>query len=115
MNNKNIKEKIDKDFCFNLSVISSIKKYNEALHLFNSLYDKARQLTDDFDIFLDTSVLIDYYQISFSERTDFKKIIENYKSRIFLTSQIEKEFLSIRVGKIKNFNKRLNISILQNF
>jgi len=109
------KLKINNKFGFGAKLTPSIIGLEKALNLFNSSYEKAKSLEDDFDIFLDTNVLTHYYKISFSERELFLKALEKYKGRIFLTKQVEKEFLDNRVSIIKNFNNRLYESISTKF
>lgn len=98
---------ISKDFCFvpsNTSILISqkgLKSYSDGL-------DKASKLEGDAPIFLDTNVLLDYYKISFSEREQLRKFFELNKSRIYLTKQVETEFLRHRIDHIKSYLKSLD-------
>lgn len=107
--------KISSSFCFNSENHLSILDVFKSFESYNLNQDKAKVLDYDVPIFLDTNVLADYYRLSFSERQQLKEILEKYKSRIHITKQVEKEFLSNRIGIIKNFNKRLKDELLSKF
>ncbi len=55
----------------------------------------------DLPIFLDTNVLLGYYGMSKSEKEKLLEVFRNLKDRIYLTDQIEKEFLKNRISVIK--------------
>ena len=97
---------INEDFCFianDVSILDSqkaLKSYSEGLEI-------ASKLDGIAPIFLDTNVLLDYYKISFSEREQLEKFFEVNKDRIYLTKQIEIEFLRHRIDHIKTYLKSL--------
>jgi len=107
--------KVNNRFCFNSDNHLAILDVFQAFEYFNKNIDNAKSLKLDVPIFLDTNVLADYYRISFSERLKLKQMLEQYKDRIYITKQIEKEFLSNRIGIIKNFNKKLKAELENNF
>lgn len=98
--------KIDEQFCF-LSTEVSILNSQKALKLYSEGLETAENLEDDSPIFLDTNVLLDYYRISFSEREQLQKFFEINKDRIYITKQIETEFLRHRIDHIKSYLKSL--------
>lgn len=73
--------------------------------MYSSKFDEALKLEGDMPIFLDTSILLRYYQISFKEREKLKQFFTTHKDkdRIYITHQIEKEFLRNRIKVIKKF------------
>lgn len=97
---------VTQDFCFiakNVSISDSqkaLKSYSDGLEI-------ASKLDGDSPIFLDTNVLLDYYKISFSEREQLEKFFDINKDRIYLTKQIETEFLRHRIDHIKTYLKSL--------
>ncbi len=97
---------VNKDFCF-VSKETSILQSQKALKSFSDDLNCASTLEGDTPIFLDTNVLLDYYKISFSEREQLQKFFEANKERIYLTKQIEAEFLKHRIDHIKSYLKSL--------
>lgn len=93
----------------------SIKKLDEALMKYDQGLSSAESLSEGIDIFLDTSVLLQYYEISFSERNSLEDKLSKFKERVWLTDQIEKEFLKNRIRLIKRFNSHLKTNIQDNF
>jgi len=95
-------QKISADFNFKSAKILSLPKTSEAYALFANNFEKAMALSVDFKyIFLDTNVLLNYYGMSKSEKGKLLDFFKLNKDRIFLTSQVEKEFLRNRLGTIK--------------
>lgn len=84
------------------SYIESISKYRD--NLAHSL-----ELKESIPIFIDTNILLRYYSISFSARKSFFDFLKKYKTRIFLTTQVQKEFVKNREDIIARFfNETLN-------
>lgn len=100
------KPTINNDLCF-IPKGTSILQSQKALKCFSDGYNVASNLEGDTPIFLDTNVLLDYYKISFSEREQLQKFFEVNKDRIYLTKQIEAEFLRHRIDHIKTYLKSL--------
>lgn len=99
---EDIKEFKD-DFVFKTNHHFSIPTSQKALSLYSSNLDSASNLENEIPIFLDTNVLLDYYKISFSERDDIIKFFDQNKNRIYITKQIEKEFLKHRIDHIRSY------------
>lgn len=97
---------ITEQFCFVAENIS-ISDSQKALKAYSEGLGGASNLENSCPIFLDTNVLLDYYKISFSEREQLEKFFEINKERIFLTKQIENEFLRHRIDHIKTYLKSL--------
>ena len=95
--------KIDDNFCFDTKKHLSIADFQKALKLYSSKFDEVLKLEGDMPIFLDTNILLGYYQISLEERKKLKQFFIKYKDRIYITHQIEKEFLRNRIKVIKEF------------
>lgn len=80
----------------------SIKKSNEALTIYNENAEtEAYQLAGQSPIILDTNVLLGYYRMTESERVKFKIFLTKNQHRIYITHQIEEEFLRNRIGAIR--------------
>lgn len=84
-----------------LETQSALKKYTDEI-------GKAQNLDSSLPIVLDTNVLLKFYRISFHEREQLKSFLEQNKNRIYITPQIEKEFLRNRNTCIEGFLKSLN-------
>lgn len=82
------------------TIQKALKKYSEKLNEEISLQTKT-------PIFLDTNVLLDYYKISFSERSELINFFNKNIGRFYLTKQVETEFLRHRVDHIKSYLKSL--------
>lgn len=86
---------------------SSISANQKALKTYSEKFESASNLESSIPIFLDTNVLLDYYKISFTEREQLLKFFEANKERIYLTKQVEHEFLKHRIDHIKTYLKSL--------
>lgn len=98
--------KTSASFCFVANNVT-IQQSQKALKSYSEGLEAAANLDNDTPIFLDTNVLLDYYKISFSEREQLQKFFEVNMQRIYLTKQIESEFLTHRIDHIKSYLKSL--------
>lgn len=96
------------DFVFDTEKSFSILTSQKALELYSEKLESALSFENDIPIFLDTNVLLDYYRISFSERDELIKFFEKNKERIYLTKQIEQEFLRHRIDHIRSYLNSLD-------
>lgn len=103
----NVNSKVEKEFCedyvFRTNYYFSIPISQQALSEYSKNLNAALNLDNNIPIFLDTNVLLDYYKISFTERDDIIKFFEKNKSRIYITKQIESEFLKHRIDHIRSY------------
>lgn len=58
-------------------------------------------------IFLDTCVLLNLYDISETERVEFIKFIHKNKDRLYIPSQVQREYNRRRVSQIKGLKERV--------
>jgi cold shock CspA family protein len=101
--------KIGSDFSFIHHKSKTIFDTQCALTLYSSSYQKALKLEGDYPIFLDTNILLGYYGMSIIEKEKLIQFFENYKERIIISKQAEKEFLKNRLSVIrKDFFSPLN-------
>lgn len=107
--NKAIAEnfEISHNFCFSPNVKPTIATIQQALKKYSEKLEDEITLQTDTPIFLDTNVLLDYYKISFSERTELINFFKQNVKRFHLTKQVEIEFLKHRVDHIKSYLKSL--------
>lgn len=96
-------QKINSDFCFPSNKKLTIETSYRALKNYHDKFSAAFELQEPIPIILDTNVLLAYYGMSQSEKKRLIKLLNENKERIFLTSQIEKEFLR---NRIKNIEKK---------
>ena len=93
-------QKINSDFCFDSKKKLTIEISHKALKNYSDKFSAALQLEKSIPIILDTNVLLAYYGMSKIEKEKLIEFLNENKSRIFLTSQIEKEFLKNRIRVI---------------
>ncbi len=96
------------EFIFDIDRFISISTTQKALKQYSDGFEIANSLGDDIPIFLDTNVLLEFYKISFAERKEVKQFLSKNKERIFLTHQIESEFLKHRIDHINSYQKSLD-------
>lgn len=90
---------------------ASIVAANTALQT----YTKGIQSRDEWvyeentmPIFLDTCVLLNLYDISETERVEFIKFIRKNKDRIYISSQVQREYNRRRILSVKGFKDRVD-------
>lgn len=94
-------QKINSEFCFDTNKKLTIEISHKALKNHHDKFLAAFELQNPMPIILDTNVLLAYYGMSQSEKKRLIKLLNENKERIFLTSQIEKEFLRNRIKTIE--------------
>lgn len=92
---------IDRNFCFNPYSNLTAEISNKALRKYAEGFESAKNLGGDLPIILDTNILLGYYGMSQNEKTKLIQFIENYKDRIYITKQVELEYLRNRLSVIK--------------
>jgi hypothetical protein len=94
-------QKINSDFCFDSNRKLTIEISHRALKNHHDKFSVAFDLQKPIPIILDTNVLLAYYGMSQSQKEKLIQFLNENKDRIFLTSQIEKEFLRNRLKAIE--------------
>lgn len=86
-----------------------------ASHIALQTYAKGIQGRDEWvyeentmPIFLDTCVLLNLYDISETERVEFIKFIRKNKDRIYISSQVQREYNRRRILSVKGFKERVD-------
>jgi len=82
---------------------SHIIQFKESLKHYSDNFASAVSLGNDIPIFLDTSVLLRTYSISFKAREKLKEFFEQNHTRIFIPRQVQKEFTKNRESVIEDF------------
>ncbi|RDC64563.1 PIN-like domain-containing protein [Adhaeribacter pallidiroseus] len=95
--------------------LQSLKVYNEAISAYNLGLSEAIKLHKRFPIFLDTNVLLRIYSISFTEREKYKKFFQDHTESIYITDQIQREFIKNREDVINKFFEDVTKKIPQTF
>ena len=88
----------------------SISSANAALQAYaKGIRDRDEWVYEEnkMPIFLDTCVLLNLYDISETERIEFIKFIHVNKDRIYIPSQVQREYNRRRVSQIKGFKDRV--------
>ncbi len=111
MTEKTIEE--EKDCLCDSSIFCTEKHFpisvsQKALKNYTNNLDKALNLDGEIPIIFDTNVLLDYYRISFTEREELESFFEQNTHRIYLTKQVEEEFLKHRIDHIRSYLKSLD-------
>lgn len=98
---------IDDGFCFHCHY-PNISGTQNAYAYYEDHKKKQNELyKSNTPIAIDTNVLLDLYSISFKERTQFLKFINENAHRIIITSQVQKEYMDHRVDAIQSFVRTL--------
>ncbi|MEG4501903.1 PIN-like domain-containing protein [Microcoleus sp. F10-C6] len=92
--------KIYSEFCFDSSKKLTIEIAHKALKNYADRFSEALELKEAIPVILDTNVLLAYYGLSQIEKDKLIEFLNKNKDRLFLTSQIEKEFLRNRIRTI---------------
>lgn len=94
---------------------TSIEEYKSCLEKFRENFDDAKDLKGKLPIFFDTNVLLRYYSISFTAREKLFKFISDNKDRIYITTQVQSEFLKNREEVIQKFFDQVTNKIPTDF
>lgn len=81
----------------------NISSYAESIKIYLESIENAIELKNDIPIFIDTNILLKYYSISFLSRKTLFDFLKKHKKRIFITSQVQKEFVKNREDIIERF------------
>lgn len=100
--------KINSEFCFDSSKKLTIEIAHNARKNYDDKLSTALGFQKSIPIIVDTNVLLAYYETSQSEKKILIEFLNENKDRIFLTSQIEKEFLKNRIKVIDKQYSALN-------
>lgn len=107
MSNTDIK--ICKDLCFRTRTLS-VKKASEA-HVKYNEHDKDSsswlQEGNPMPIFIDTNVFLNIYDISEKERECFIRFLKKNKDRIYVSSQVQREYLRHRILQIRGVKSKI--------
>lgn len=80
-----------------------VKSYAESLKIYLESAEEAIELKKNIPIFIDTNILLKYYSISFVSRKTLLDFLKKHKKRIYITSQVQKEFIKNREDIIERF------------
>jgi predicted nucleic acid-binding protein len=80
-----------------------LNSYVESLKNYRDGFEKAIELEEDIPIFVDTNILLRYYDISFSSRKSLLAFLRKNKKSIYITSQVQKEYVKNRENGIEDF------------
>ena len=89
------------DFYFDPLGSLTVEISNRALKMYSDGFEKAKNLEGDLPIILDTNILLGYYGMSQIEKKKLIDFISTYNDRIYITKQVEQEYLKNRVSTIK--------------
>lgn len=89
----------------------SIAKAHTALTNYSSGIERRDEWVyeeNKMPIFIDTCVLLNLYEISETERNEFIKFIRKNNNRIFIPSQVQREYNRRRLLKVKGFKDKVS-------
>lgn len=93
----------------------TIPSYKTSVDNYNKAKSKAFKLGGSTPIFLDTNVLLRIYSISFIARERLKKFFVDYGNKIYITNQVQKEFVKNREDVIDNFFSNVTLKLPEAF
>lgn len=96
-----MKTTINSEFSFNPNSNLTTEISNRALRKYAEGFEAAKALEGTMPIILDTNILLGYYGMSQNEKQKLIKFISTYKERIYITKQVEQEYLRNRLPVIK--------------
>lgn len=100
---------INENFCFKPNKDINAALINRALKSYADGFETAVKLEGDSTIFLDTNILLGFYGMSKNQKDKLIEFFKRYKDRIYITKQVEKEYLRNRLSTIdKDFFTPLN-------
>ena len=71
----------------------TLQTYVDSLNRYRNGIDQAINLKSDLPIFIDTNVFLRYYSIAEIDREPLLEFFSNYKKRIYITTQVQKEII----------------------
>lgn len=79
------------------------KTYKETIEHYYKYFNDAVEVKNDIPIFVDTNILLRYYSISFKQRELLKNFLKKNSHRIYITHQVQREFIKNREGVIQKY------------
>ncbi len=98
---------IDENFCFHCSYPSISGTQNAYAYYKDHKKQQKELYKSSIPIAIDTNVLLELYSISFKERNQFLKFINENAHRIIISSQVQHEYMNHRTNAIQSFVKTL--------
>lgn len=96
--------KIQKDQTFKSPEISiDLKTYKKAIEHYYNNFNDALEMNNSIPIFLDTNILLRFYSISFKQRELLKMFFTENFRRLYLSGQVQKEFIKNREDVIQKY------------
>ncbi|MFY7844307.1 PIN-like domain-containing protein [Chryseobacterium gambrini] len=80
-----------------------LNTYKKAIEHYYKNFNDALELNNNIPIFLDTNILLRFYSISFKQRELLKAFFTLNSQRIFLSGQVQKEFVKNREDVIQKY------------
>ena len=105
---KHSKFHVDADHCFN-GLEFTVKEMQEALETFHHKKKKITEwlYNDKTPIFIDANVLLNVYFSPVPLREHLSKFLQDNQSRLYITSQVEREFIRHRLEFIDKYRGNL--------
>lgn len=100
---------------FSKQGINNLKVYKKVLDAYQEGKDRAQALDNNLPIFVDTNVLLSYYEVSFSAREKIMQFVDKYKNRIVLSAQVQYEFIKNREKIIHSFQTAVTEQLPKDF
>jgi len=93
----------------------TLESHKHILSAYKKNIEKITKLKGDLPIFLDTSVILSAYEISFVARDKIKHFLSTNKDRIVLTGQVQFEFIKNREKVINSFQEDVTEQLPRDF
>lgn len=97
-------DKIREGLSFKSTEINvNLNTYKKCIEHYYENFTNSIELKNEIPVFLDTNILLRYYSISFKQRELMKKFFIDNTKRIYLSGQVQKEFIKNREDVIQRY------------
>lgn len=93
----------------------TLKSHKHVLDIYKSTIESITKLEGDLPIFLDTSVILRVYEISFIAREKIKQFLQTNRAKTVLTGQVQFEFIKNREKVINSFQEDVTEQLPKDF
>ncbi|MBF4691481.1 PIN-like domain-containing protein [Fusibacter ferrireducens] len=107
---------ISKEFGFK----AKFKKYDFKFHSsslrdYSNKFDTIIKFDTDCPVFLDANVILQIYKMSLKSRTELMSFFDEKKAIIYVTKQVEQEFVKNRIGVHQSYVNAIKKELVEDF
>lgn len=106
-----MEKKIGNEFSYGTQLNKEDKIVQEkAIDLYRTHFEKAQQLKKEFAVFLDTNVLLGYYQMPLAARKALYAFLEDHQGQIYIPNQVAREHKKHLKKVRQNYSRQLYLN-----